>query len=102
MMTSSVLVSIQALSPLSKVGAAGAAAAVVGMLVIFLFGYSAARISLELVRQPDPQFGPTGNVFLDMTMGQTLSTVMVVGGVLILLLSRRRDPAPGSGSSAAG
>jgi phosphatidylglycerol---prolipoprotein diacylglyceryl transferase len=70
---------------------------------LFLFGYSAARISIELVRQPDPQFGPTGNVFLDlMTMGQTLSTLMVVGGVLILVLSRRRDPAPGAGGPAAG
>ena len=50
------------------------------------------RITLEYVRQPDPQFGPTGNVFMDMTMGQSLSMLMVMGGVAILVLSRRRDP----------
>jgi phosphatidylglycerol:prolipoprotein diacylglycerol transferase len=70
---------------------------------LFLFGYSAVRITLEYVRQPDPQFGPIGNVFMDLTMGQSLSTLMLVGGVAILVLSRRRDPpiAPADGGGAA-
>ncbi len=68
---------------------------------IFLFGYSAVRFALEYVRQPDAQFGPTGDVLLGMTMGQTLSTLMVVGGLLILMLSRRRCllPPPGAGGA---
>lgn len=55
---------------------------------VFLLGYAAVRWSLELVRQPDAQFGPEGTVFLGMTMGQTLSSVMVVAGLLMLVLPR--------------
>jgi phosphatidylglycerol:prolipoprotein diacylglycerol transferase len=66
---------------------------------LFLLGYAVARFSLETVREPDDQLKnpahPKGDVFLGMTMGQTLSTLMVVGAVLILALSRRRTlPAP--------
>lgn len=71
---------------------------------IFLLGYAAVRWSLELVRQPDSQFGAKGTVFLGMTMGQTLSTAMVVGAGLILALSRTRDAAvvpAAAGSTAA-
>lgn len=60
---------------------------------IFLLGYAAVRFSLEFVRQPDSQFGPGGTVLLGMTMGQTLSTAMVVGGGLLLLVSKTRDSA---------
>lgn len=59
--------------------------------VIFLLGYALARGLLELVRQPDPQFGVTGTVFLGMTMGQTLSALMVLGAVLLLFWPRRRS-----------
>lgn len=52
-------------------------------IVLFLLGYAGIRWSLERVRQPDAQFGPTGEVFLGMTMGQTLSTAMVVGALLV-------------------
>jgi phosphatidylglycerol:prolipoprotein diacylglycerol transferase len=62
---------------------------------IFLLGYAAARICCEFVREPDSQFktpdSPGGTVLLGMTMGQTLSAGMVLGGMLILLLSRKRD-----------
>lgn len=54
----------------------------------FLFGYAAIRWSLELVRQPDDHLGP--DVFLGMTMGQTLSVGLMVFGAGILLASRRR------------
>jgi len=69
-------------------------------IVVFLLGYAVIRWSLETVRQPDAQFGPGGAVFLGMTMGQTLSTVMVIGGLLVLLwprLARRKAPVPPRG-----
>jgi phosphatidylglycerol:prolipoprotein diacylglycerol transferase len=57
----------------------------------FLLGYAVVRWSLENVRQPDAQFGPTGTVFLGMTMGQTLSLGMVLGALLILFWPQRRE-----------
>lgn len=68
-------------------------------IVVFLLGYAIIRWSLELVRQPDAQMPKS--VLLGMTMGQTLSTGMVVGAVLILLwpVLRRRaagSPPPGT------
>jgi phosphatidylglycerol:prolipoprotein diacylglycerol transferase len=62
----------------------------------FLLGYAVARFGLEFVRQPDAQFG-AGTVFWGMTMGQTLTILMVVGAAWILLGARRR----GSGGQAA-
>jgi phosphatidylglycerol:prolipoprotein diacylglycerol transferase len=73
--------------------------------VIFLLGYAAIRFSLEYVRQPDSVFGPSGTVLLGMTMGQTLSTGMVVGGLAVLavvLLRRRRAAAPVERTSMSG
>jgi phosphatidylglycerol:prolipoprotein diacylglycerol transferase len=66
---------------------------------LFLLGYAIARFTLENVREPDDPLKtadhPDGSVLLGMTMGQTLSTFMVVGAALILVLSRRRTlPAP--------
>jgi len=64
---------------------------------VFLLGYAVVRFSLEFVREPDAPLQathPNGYLF-GMTMGQMLSTAMVVGGVLILLLSRQRDPLAG-------
>jgi phosphatidylglycerol---prolipoprotein diacylglyceryl transferase len=51
--------------------------------VLFLLGYASIRWSLELVRQPDEQLG--ADVFLGMTMGQTLSVGLVVFAVAILV-----------------
>jgi phosphatidylglycerol:prolipoprotein diacylglycerol transferase len=65
--------------------------------VIFLLGYAAVRFALEYVRQPDAQFGPRGTVLLGMTMGQTLSTGMVLIGLAVLaavLLRRPRTETP--------
>ena len=53
--------------------------------IVFLLGYAVVRWSLENVRQPDSQFQNNGVVFLGMTMGQTLSTAMVVGAGLMLV-----------------
>ncbi|HKX46660.1 MAG TPA: prolipoprotein diacylglyceryl transferase, partial [Planctomycetota bacterium] len=49
---------------------------------LFLLGYGVARFALEYVRQPDAQFAgpddPLGTVLLGLTMGQTLSSAMVL------------------------
>lgn len=55
---------------------------------VFLFGYGTFRSILELFRQPDAQFrgpgDPLGAVLGPFTMGQTLSAVMIVAGLLLL------------------
>jgi phosphatidylglycerol:prolipoprotein diacylglycerol transferase len=65
----------------------------------FLAGYGVARFLLEYVRQPDSQFtgpdDPVGTVFLGLTMGQTLSSAMVLAGAYFLVRGlRTRDAHP--------
>ena len=61
-----------------------------GMLSgIFLIGYGLARFAVEFVRQPDAQF-VDGSVFLGLTMGQLLSTPMILIGAAIFIYARRR------------
>ena len=60
---------------------------------IFLIGYGLARFAVEFVRQPDEQF-IDGSVFLGMTMGQVLSAPMVLLGLGMVLVARRRRPEP--------
>ena len=50
------------------------------MLVLFLILYGIFRFLVELVREPDPQLG---RVLAGMTMGQLLSLIMVVSGILL-------------------
>lgn len=61
-------------------------------IAIFLLGYSVVRWSLELVRQPDAQLPKP--ILFGMTMGQTLSSVMFLAGLLVLVwpLLRPRRP----------
>lgn len=68
--------------------------------IVFLFGYAVIRWSLERVRQPDSYFPGDGTVLLGMTMGQTLSTAMVVGA-LVMLFWPSRHSAGGAGPTAA-
>ena len=58
----------------------------------FIALYGLARITGECFREPDPQLG-----FLwgGLTMGMLLSVPMVVAGVIIIVLARRRE-APGT------
>ena len=60
---------------------------------IFLIGYGVFRSIVELFRQPDAQFrdpnDPLGTVLGPLTMGQTLSTLMVVSGVALLIWTWR-------------
>lgn len=64
---------------------------------IFLAGYGLARVVVEFWRMPDDQFlaaDPAGYVLRlgewGLTMGQTLSIPMVVIGVILAMLARRR------------
>lgn len=55
---------------------------------LFLVVYAAARFAVEFFRQPDAQFrgpgDPLGTVLGPLTMGQTLSSLMLLAGVGIL------------------
>lgn len=56
---------------------------------IFLVGYGLFRSFVELFRQPDAQFrgpdDPLGTVLGPLTMGQTLSVLMILGGLGLLI-----------------
>jgi phosphatidylglycerol---prolipoprotein diacylglyceryl transferase len=63
---------------------------------IFFLGYGLFRGFVELYRQPDAQFrsadDPIGTVLGPLTMGQTLSLLMVFGGLALLWYAwSRRD-----------
>jgi phosphatidylglycerol:prolipoprotein diacylglycerol transferase len=73
-----------------------------GKLVgVFLVGYGLARFTLEFFRQPDIQLGtmPWG-----LTMGQTLTVPMLLGGAWLIATAKRRrirvEPTAGSESVA--
>jgi phosphatidylglycerol:prolipoprotein diacylglycerol transferase len=53
----------------------------------FLVGYALLRFLIEFTRQPDPQLGLI--VLGRFTMGQLLSTLMLVAGIVLLMVSRR-------------
>jgi phosphatidylglycerol---prolipoprotein diacylglyceryl transferase len=62
---------------------------------LFLLLYAMARFVIEFTRQPDAQFvtaaHPLGTVLGPLSMGQILSLVLAIFG--IVLLARRRSPA---------
>jgi len=53
-----------------------------GLLAVFLSFYGLFRFIVEFFRQPDPQLGFVLGSF---TMGQILSSFMIVGGIALLL-----------------
>ena len=57
------------------------------MLALFLIGYGILRSIAEVFRQPDPFLG---TVWLGLTMGQVLSMVMIIAGLLLWLLRCQR------------
>jgi phosphatidylglycerol:prolipoprotein diacylglycerol transferase len=64
---------------------------------MFLLVYGVGRFVVEFVRVPDPQLGYLA--FGWVTMGQVLSTPMIVAGVVLLVLAyRRREPVPATAS----
>jgi phosphatidylglycerol:prolipoprotein diacylglycerol transferase len=72
---------------------------------IFLAGYGILRSIIELFRQPDVQFtgegDPLGTVLGPLTMGQTLSLLMVVAGAALLARALRRGPVSAEASGTA-
>jgi phosphatidylglycerol:prolipoprotein diacylglycerol transferase len=62
---------------------------------IFLIGYGLFRSFVELFRQPDARFrgpdDPLGTVLGPLTMGQTLSALMIVGGLALLVWRWQRE-----------
>lgn len=65
---------------------------------VFFMGYGIARFIVEFVRQPDAQFVTVGNelglrLHIDgygLTMGQLLSLPMILVGLTVILMARRR------------
>jgi phosphatidylglycerol---prolipoprotein diacylglyceryl transferase len=57
------------------------------MTGLFLILYGFFRIGIEFFREPDAQLG---FIFLQVTMGQLLSGLMIVAGIILLLLRRRQ------------
>ncbi len=56
---------------------------------LFLIGYGAARFTVEFFRQPDAD---KGYILFDwMTMGQILTTPMILGGLVLMLLAYRNQ-----------
>lgn len=66
---------------------------------LFLIGYGVARFVVEFFRMPDAD---KGFILFDwMTMGQILTTPMILGGLVLMLLAYRnaRLNSPGGGAS---
>ena len=60
---------------------------------LFLLGYGVARTLVELYREPDEQLGFVLDISgLGITMGQVLSSVMVLAGVALILWAVRQAP----------
>ena len=59
-----------------------------GLLAAFLSLYGLFRFFVELFREPDPQLGFILGPF---TMGQTLSSFMIVGGIVLFLILNRKE-----------
>jgi len=59
-----------------------------GLLAAFLFFYGCFRFFVEFFREPD---GHIGFIIGSFTLGQVLSSFMIVGGVILYLYLKRRD-----------
>jgi phosphatidylglycerol---prolipoprotein diacylglyceryl transferase len=59
-----------------------------GLLAVFLSLYGVFRFFVELFREPDEQLGFILGPF---TMGQTLSSFMIVGGIVLFLILKRKE-----------
>ncbi len=55
------------------------------LLSFYIIGYGITRFFIEFIRQPDPQIGFILKYF---TMGQILSFFMIIGGFVLLYLSK--------------
>jgi phosphatidylglycerol:prolipoprotein diacylglycerol transferase len=55
---------------------------------VFLVGYGVLRFLIEFTRQPDAQLG---FIFGPLSMGQLLSSIMIVTGLIVLAVAYRRS-----------
>jgi phosphatidylglycerol:prolipoprotein diacylglycerol transferase len=65
-----------------------------GLLAIFLSLYGVFRFLIEFLREPDPQLG---FILGPLTMGQALSSFMIVGGIVLFvyLRGKKKRTTPG-------
>jgi phosphatidylglycerol:prolipoprotein diacylglycerol transferase len=57
------------------------------MVALFFILYGAFRIVVEFFREPDAHLG---FIAAGMTMGQLLSSIMIMAGIILLLLRRKQ------------
>jgi phosphatidylglycerol:prolipoprotein diacylglycerol transferase len=62
-----------------------------GLLAVFLFLYGIFRFFVEFFREPDPQLG---FILGPLTMGQLLSSLMIIGGFVLFFYLRIREKKP--------
>jgi phosphatidylglycerol---prolipoprotein diacylglyceryl transferase len=62
-----------------------------GLLAVFLFVYGIFRFFVEFFREPDPQLG---FILGPLTMGQLLSSLMIIGGIILFSYLRRKETNP--------
>jgi phosphatidylglycerol:prolipoprotein diacylglycerol transferase len=62
-----------------------------GLLAIFLFLYGIFRFFVEFFREPDPQLG---FILGPLTMGQLLSSLMIISGICLFLYLWRKERNP--------
>jgi phosphatidylglycerol---prolipoprotein diacylglyceryl transferase len=71
---------------------------------VFLVGYGLFRSFVELFRQPDAQFrspdDPLGTVLGPLTMGQTLSLLVIGAGLFLLIRAWQRSRTPAGATPA--
>lgn len=58
------------------------------LFAVFLIGYGSFRSFVEIFREPDAQLGFLAG---QLTMGQTLSSLMILAGVTIIFLNSRKS-----------
>jgi phosphatidylglycerol:prolipoprotein diacylglycerol transferase len=59
-----------------------------GLLAVFLFAYGIFRFFVEFFREPDQQLG---FILGPLTMGQLLSSLMIISGIVLFFSVRRKE-----------
>jgi phosphatidylglycerol:prolipoprotein diacylglycerol transferase len=62
-----------------------------GLLAVFLFAYGIFRFFVEFFREPDQQLG---FILGPLTMGQLLSALMIISGIILFFYVRRKEKNP--------
>jgi phosphatidylglycerol:prolipoprotein diacylglycerol transferase len=62
-----------------------------GLMAVFLFAYGIFRFFVEFFREPDQQLG---FILGPLTMGQLLSALMIISGIILFFYVRRKEKNP--------